>query len=291
MARPSRHRRRHPIMKSLLGMSVSLMGIGAALLLATAALGSGGMLTETASIFETPAMLATGSGALLLVTHCLIRRRKTDEQTLAAADEAPTPQDQYDVPGDTTPSTTSMNTWGANVFAAIEWRRFEAVCEALFAQAGFETEVQPHHADGGVDIWMYSKNAQGPAAVVRCKHWQGKRVGLREMHEFSGLLTSHGLQRGTYASTSTYTREARDFAQANGINTMDVSSLLALIATRTPDQQAALLAIAYEGKYWRPTCPNCRIKLEEREPASNGALFWGCPNHPRCKTRIYMVSV
>ena len=62
-------------------------------------------------------------------------------------------------------------TWSAGVFAAIEWRRFEAVCEALFAQAGFETKSQPHGADGGVDIWLHSRNAEGPVAVVQCKHW------------------------------------------------------------------------------------------------------------------------
>lgn len=60
--------------------------------------------------------------------------------------------------------------WSPAVFAAIEWRRFEAVCEALFGQAGFETRSQTHGADGGVDIWLYSRHAEGPAAIVQCKH-------------------------------------------------------------------------------------------------------------------------
>ena len=61
-------------------------------------------------------------------------------------------------------------TWSLDVFGAIEWRRFEAVCEVLFAQAGFTTESQSHGADGGVDIWLYSKHATGPAAIIQCKH-------------------------------------------------------------------------------------------------------------------------
>ncbi|WP_269632134.1 restriction endonuclease [Pelomonas sp. BJYL3] len=36
----------------------------------------------------------------------------------------------------------------------IEWRRFEAVVEALFKQVGFETKSQSHGADGGIDIWL-----------------------------------------------------------------------------------------------------------------------------------------
>lgn len=83
----------------------------------------------------------------------------------------------------TTPAEPAV-AWNMDVFAAIEWRRFEAVCEALFAQAGFETHAQSHGADGGVDIWLHSRNSPGPAAVVQCKHWQSKPVGVRELREF-----------------------------------------------------------------------------------------------------------
>lgn len=176
--------------------------------------------------------------------------------------------------------------WSSSVFAAIEWRRFEAVCEALFAQAGFTTKSQSHGADGGVDIWLYSANAHGLAAVVQCKHWNGKAVGVKEMREFFGVMASHQLKRGTYATSATYTVDARKFAKDNGINALDGAALLGLIAKRTPEQQQDLLAIAHEGEYWRPTCASCGIKLVERIPAKGGIAFWGCSNFPRCKTRM-----
>ncbi len=56
------------------------------------------------------------------------------------------------------------------MFAAIAWRRFEAVCKALFGQAGFETRSQTHGADGGVDLWLHSRHEVGPVAVVQRKH-------------------------------------------------------------------------------------------------------------------------
>ncbi|MEI2744238.1 MAG: topoisomerase DNA-binding C4 zinc finger domain-containing protein [Ottowia sp.] len=59
--------------------------------------------------------------------------------------------------------------------------------------------------------------------------------------------------------------------------------LLEQIARRTPEQQAALLAVAFEGEYWRPTCPSCGVKLMDRKPRSGGQRFWGCANYPRCK--------
>lgn len=188
------------------------------------------------------------------------------------------------------PVSTQPSEWNPAVFAAIEWRRFEAVCEALFGQAGFETRSQTHGADGGVDIWLHSRHAVGPVAVVQCKHWQGKAVGVREMREFYGVMASHKLQRGTYATSSTYTEDARQFAKANGINAMDGARLLQQIATRTPAQQQALLAVAYEGEYWRPTCASCGIKLVERQAAKTRSAFWGCVHYPRCRTSFPMAA-
>lgn len=101
------------------------------------------------------------------------------------------------VAGDTPPSPgrsahqsadpSRPTAWTAAVFEQIEWRRFEAVIEALFAQAGFETRSQTHGADGGVDIWLYSKHQPGaPVSVVQCKHWAGKQVGVDKVRELRG---------------------------------------------------------------------------------------------------------
>jgi restriction system protein len=126
--------------------------------------------------------------------------------------------------------------------------------------------------------------------VVQCKHWQGKAVGVKELREFFGVMASHGLKRGTYATTSTYTADARQFAKDNGISAKDGKGMLALISQRTPEQQAALLEVAYEGEYWRPTCASCGIKMVERTPGKGGAKFWGCTNFPRCKSTLRMAA-
>jgi restriction system protein len=180
--------------------------------------------------------------------------------------------------------------WGPAVFEAIEWRRFEAVCETLFAQAGFETRSQSHGADGGVDIWLHSINSPGPAAVVQCKHWRSKPVGVRELREFLGVMTSHQLKRGTYATTSTYTPDALAFAKANSIHTLDGAGLLQLIARRTPEQQQALLQVAYEGEYWRPTCASCGNKMVERTRRADGRKFWACAQGRRCQHTMGMAG-
>ena len=180
--------------------------------------------------------------------------------------------------------------WSAEVFSEmVDWRRFEAVVEALFAQAGFETRSQSHGADGGIDIWLHSRSQAGaPVSIVQCKHWSGRRVGVDKVRELRGVMAAHGIKRGQFATTSSFSEEAIDFARANGINLLDVDGLLTLIAQRTPQQQQDLLAVAYEGEYWRPTCVNCGVKLTERTPKSGGNAFWGCTNFPRCKTTMQM---
>jgi len=191
---------------------------------------------------------------------------------------------------DSPTAATSPSRWSIDVFDGIEWRRFEAVCEALFAQAGFKTTAQSHGAEAGLDVWLFSQHASGPVAVVRCRHRRNKPVEVSELQEFLGVMSSNKMLRGTFATTAIYSSDAQRFAKSRGINALDGVRLLELIASRTPSQQKALLAIAYEGEYWRPTCVRCGIKLVERVPSGGGAPFWGCINYPGCKSLLPMTQ-
>lgn len=277
MARSKTNKRQKRALYTLLEKGIVAIVMGVIFLMTPVFFGTSPVLKPLATGLRLPGWLTLGVGVVLLAVHFALKRKGEPKLVQNTSDSAATPP-------------PPSNTWSPAVFAAIEWRRFEAVCEALFAQAGFETRSQSHGADGGVDIWLHSANAQGPAAVVQCKHWQGKAVGVKEIREFFGVMASHQVKRGTYATTSSYTADAQQFAKANGINAMDGPALLDLIATRTPEQQQALLAIAFEGEYWRPTCASCGIKMVERQRADGGAAFWGCSNFPRCKSRLPMAA-
>ena len=188
------------------------------------------------------------------------------------------------------PQRTTPERWSREVFELIEWRRFEAVVEALFAQAGFETRSKPCGADGGVDIWLYSINhAEGdaPVSIVQCKQWMRRKVGVDEMRALRGVMAQHAIGRGQFVTTSDFSDDARLFADNNGIGLHDIDGLLRLIATRHPKQQEALLRVAFEGEWWRPTCARCGIKLIERTSREGGRPFWGCENYPRgCRIKM-----
>ena len=180
--------------------------------------------------------------------------------------------------------------WEPGVFSVIEWRRFEAVIEALFAQAGFVTKAQSHGPDEGVDVWLYSKNQPdgAPVSVVQCKHWQGAKVGVDKVRELRGVMAAKNVSRGQFATTSTFTSDAIAFGTANGIKLHDMAGLLDLIGKRTEEQQRALLEVALEGDYWRPTCVNCGVKMIDKTRRQGGQPFWGCVNYPKCRTTMQM---
>lgn len=291
------------------GVAIQLMGLGAALLVIPFFISSAVVAPAFAQLRPLGGLMLLAGGVLFWLMH-----KKSAEPAPLDAPKAPNPTrakftagEEVDGPVDRTvtelerlkaaPTEASAKpartpeSWSAEVFDVIEWRRFEAVVELLFQQAGFETKSQSHGADGGVDVWLYSRHEPGkPASLVQCKHWQGKKVGVDKVRELRGVMAAQGVSRGQFATTSTFTADAVAFARENGINLLDVSGLMKLISQRTPEQQAALLAVALEGEYWRPTCVNCGTKLVERTPRNGGAKFWGCPTYPKCKTTMPMRS-
>ena len=138
--------------------------------------------------------------------------------------------------------------WTLDVFEAIDAQRFAAVCETWFAWAGFDTRSESHRTEEGVDIWLHAAKMPGPVAIVRCRHWLNRPVGLQEMKDFMGVMASFKSVHGTYTTTSTYTPEALQFAKENGIDAVDGRGLLRRIQTRTRQRQQALLAVAFSGQ-------------------------------------------
>jgi restriction system protein len=281
--------------RPILAAAIGLMGFGVLLLVISVALGSSPMLQAVGRGFRVAVPYLLLAGFALLVLYVVMRprpdslSRRASEPTLfgkETTDFAPS-LERSSAEDPTLPAHRGQQppatTWCARVFEDIEWRRFEALCESLFAQAGFETRTESHGPEAGADTWLYAPGVDAPAAVVHCRHWPGKPVGVTELRDFFGVMASHKPHRGTFATSSTFSADAQQFAKEHGISALDGPRLLAQIASRTTAQQHALLAIAYEGEYWRPTCANCGIKMVERPKRDRKASFWGCTDFPRCR--------
>jgi restriction system protein len=165
-------------------------------------------------------------------------------QTTAEASQAGEQQPLYD------PASTPLQgkNWSLEVFATIDAQRFAAVCETWFSWAGFDTRHESHRTHQGVDIWLHAARLPGPVAIVRCQHAQDKPVGLQELRDFQGFVSTCRPAHGTFTTTSTYTPEALQFAKENDIEVVDGRGLLRKILTRARQSQQALLAVAYHGR-------------------------------------------
>lgn len=297
-----RARTKKHVSSHLVRQGVSLFLLGGVLLLVSLVLvaNASPLVRTVGTAIRTPLPYAVGLGVLLAIVGYMLRPSPEAAASRPTSDPVWFPAESTDFarstvqvdPGSPANPLRRVRppsaTWNLQVFDDIEWKRFEMLCAHLFEQAGFEAHLQSHGADGGVDIWLHSRNAEGPVAVVQCKHWLTREVGVREVRELLGVMSAQKVTRGTFVTTSRFTAEAERFGRENGIHLLDCTGLLVLIARRTPEQQAELLAHAYEGEYWRPTCASCGLKMVERTARKGGAAFWGCATYPRCRFTLPM---
>jgi restriction system protein len=222
--------------RPLFDNGVAALAFGAVCLLAPVLLESSGRFSSLAQLLRIPGVLGVGLGVVLLALHVTARRHPTQHQLLPpTGDEAGAVE------------TVPAVDWSPSVLERLGTARLAIVCEKLFAQAGFSTHRAPLDDGGNIDLWLYSKHAQGTAAIVRCTPAPDDTIGIDELHLFYATLTAQSVRRGTYATNGTFTDEARRFAREHGINALDRDRLLALIGSRTSGQQQELLAAAADG--------------------------------------------
>lgn len=276
--------------------AIKLLTLGAVFVLGPLFMGTGPLASAFKSFSGFGFLFLAGGGAMLWWAN-----RSAEPQAVASPSAPSRPTKPTPVapqapaaaaaPPLETPTATETPTrptdWYQPVLEVIEWRRFEALVETLFQQGGFITESQSHGADGGVDIRLYSRNQPGAAvSLVQCKHWKTKRVGVDKVRELRGVLAAEGVERGQLVCSTAFTPEAQAFAKDNGVNLLGAEELLSLIRKRSPEQRQALLDVALEGEYWKPTCASCGVKMVERAPRGGGRKFWGCANYPKCRNVI-----
>ena len=107
---------------------------------------------------------------------------------------------------------------------------------------------------------------------------------MAPVRELLGVMTSEKVDRGVFLTTSTFTKDALAFAEANPIQLLDGVGFLKKILDLPEVTRMELLKFAFEGDYSTPTCASCGVKMVKRE--SKRGPFWGCLNYPRCKCNL-----
>ena len=172
---------------------------------------------------------------------------------------------------------------GLETLRGISWREFEELVGEAYRRRGYAVaETGGGGADGGVDL-VLSKG--GERLLVQCKHWKTWKVSVKVVRELFGVVSSERATGGILISSGTYTQEAKAFAKANGIELVDGSQLMRLIAEvqRNPKVVASV-----EKSNLCPICGAEMVLRTARKGANAGNKFWGCSTYPGCRgTRPY----
>lgn len=189
-------------------------------------------------------------------------------------------------PVSTGPAPAAPSHWSLDALRSLEWKRFELLCARFYEAVGFGTATLAAGADGGIDVKLFKIDPSTPLAIVQCKAWNSRQVGVKEIRELLGVMVHEKVARGIFITTGTYSAEALAFGAANPIQLLDGAAFLGRVLDLPPERQAALLAFAFEGDFHSPTCASCGVKMVARD--SRRGAFWGCVHYPRCKTTLPM---
>lgn len=176
--------------------------------------------------------------------------------------------------------------WSLAVLREMEWKRFEEICLAFYRAKGIAAASTPLGPDGGVDLRLY-QDAADPArctAIVQCKAWGERHVGVKPVRELRGVMLHEGVDRAFFMAPGAYSEEAKDFAAANRIILIDGPMFLAMLRRLPEALRRTLLLEATLGDWTTPSCPRCGTKMLARN-GRNGQ-FWGCRNYPGCRQKM-----
>jgi hypothetical protein len=111
-------------------------------------------------------------------------------------------------------------------------KQFEELITTVLARSGFRCQMTRASGDGGIDIVaVLDKPLVGGKYLIQCKRYSpGILVGSPIVREFYGAVSADPeAVKGILVTTSGYTEEARKFAQAVGIELIDITRLKALV--------------------------------------------------------------
>ena len=166
----------------------------------------------------------------------------------------------------------------------LPWKRFEDLLGEAYRRQGYKVEeTLGGGADGGVDLIL---GGGGKITLVQCKRWNGAPVGVRQVRELYGVLHDRGASAAKLVATTSFTRDAMNFAKNKPIELVDANSLLHLLQTVQTSGRIVVPPPLPERDHLTPDCPQCGASMiirEAKRGPNAGGRFWGCPSFPKCR--------
>jgi restriction system protein len=185
------------------------------------------------------------------------------------------------------PIPSPISEWSLDLIQAIEWKRFEDLCQKFYEAKGIRSACTPLGPDGGIDIRLFQDDSGQATAIVQCKAWGDSYVGVKPIRELLGVMVHEKVVKAFFMTSGKYSDDAKAFAVPNRITLIDGKMLLELIKRLPEEVRQSLLAFATAGDYNIPSCPTCGRKMRFIAGKEGKRDFWGCPSFPKCRQRLW----
>ena len=170
----------------------------------------------------------------------------------------------------------------------MEWRRFEQICSAYFTHAGVKNALTGLGADGGIDIKIFDEQTSDLISIVQCKRFNNP-VSVKLIREFFGVMSSQNIPKGYFITTSSFHKNAIEFASSLNIELIDGRELLRMFEKLPEEAQTRLYELATHGDYKTPSCVKCGAKMIQRNNKKTGEPLWACRKYG-CKSTLRIKS-
>ena len=95
----------------------------------------------------------------------------------------------------------------------VSGEHYETLCRNLLQGRGWRVEITPMTGDQGADLIA---DAHGRRVVIQCK-FHARSIGNKAVQEAFAAIGFHGGDAAVVVSNASYTRSARQLAEANGV--------------------------------------------------------------------------
>lgn len=102
---------------------------------------------------------------------------------------------------DERPAVSRSVEWSLTLIQDIEWKKFEELSTAYFQEKGIHAEATSLGADGGIDIKLYQDVTGTPSSIIKCKAWNHRQVGVKQIREFLVVMTHEKITKGFYMTS------------------------------------------------------------------------------------------
>lgn len=154
--------------------------------------------------------------------------------------------------------------------------QFEHYLATLFKESGYSVKVTASRGDFGADLIL---NKDGKKIGLQAKRY-AKPVGVKAVQEIIAAATYYKTSESWVVATNSFTKSAKELAQAAGVKLIDKNKLIEMILKMNPAANKISSKTLNSIKPKDIRCKLCGGTMTVR--SGKHGNFYGCNSYPQC---------